>query len=77
MEALTLTNIPLDFAALWKLTSQDLEKQTQLGEILANLRAADKILSAGRGFIAKRKAAPTDTTDLVDYSLLTAEERGK
>lgn len=77
MEMLSAATAPVDFNAIWKISVGDLEKRTQLSEIIANLQAADKIISVGRGFLAKKKPIPEVYTDLIDYSLLTEEERGK
>lgn len=81
MEALSNTSKPLTLQELWVSISHDMDKQQQLGEVLANLRAADKLLAVplgagkGTGFMAKRKVLNTDSTDTLDYSLLTEDER--
>lgn len=62
---------------IWKQVHTDLEKYSDLAPILQNLVQADKIQPApeGRGFLPKRVVLNHDTSDLVDYNLLTAEER--
>lgn len=61
---------------LWKHLHTDLEKMNDLAEILRNLVAADKIIQVQAGFLIKRKLiAEVNDSGLVDYSLLTAEER--
>lgn len=62
---------------LWKHLHTDLEKLTDLAEILKNLVAADKVIQHQDGFFIKRKLIEESANgnDLVDYSLLTAEER--
>lgn len=77
VDALSKTNIPLDFAAIWGIVQQDLGKQSELNDILSNLRTAGKIFAEGRGFLAKKKPVQDVVTDTVDFSLLTNEERGK
>jgi len=76
VKALEVSNLPLDFPALWKLVGQDLEKQAQLSDILSNLRASDKIQQVGAKFLAKRKVIQHVVNDTVDYGLLTKEEKG-
>lgn len=63
---------------IWKAVSNDLDKFSDLGPILEGLATADKIQRApeGRGFLPKRSVIEHDTNGLVDYSLLSSEERG-
>lgn len=60
---------------LWKQVHNDLESMTALGDILNNLLLADKILSTPGGYLAKRKILEETGNDLIDFSLLTEEER--
>lgn len=61
---------------LWKNLHTDLEKLTDLAEILKNLVAADKIIQHNNGFLLKRKLIEESSdSSTVDYSLLTPEER--
>ncbi len=61
---------------LWKNLHTDLEKLTDLAEILKNLVAADKIIQHNNGFLLKRKLIEESSdSNTVDYSLLTPEER--
>jgi hypothetical protein len=61
---------------LWKNIHTDLEKMTDLADILRNLVAADKILQAGNGFLIKRKLIEESSiAGLVAYELLTEQER--
>jgi hypothetical protein len=76
VEALSNTTKGLVFKELWALVGHDLEKQAQLGEILSNLRAAEKIQQVGAVFLAKRKIKVEISNECVDYNLLTNEERG-
>ena len=76
VEALSNTTKGLNFKDLWALVGHDLEKQSQLGEIVSNLRAAEKIQQVGAVFLVKRKIKVELSTEIVDYNLLTREERG-
>ena len=68
---------PIKMKDIWAVVSTDLENITKLGEILRNLLEADKIQSIPElGFLPKRKAIDNYVNSYVDYSLLTAEERG-
>lgn len=62
---------------IWKHISSDLEKFADLGPILENLCLAEKIQRApeGRGFLPLRKVLDDGSSGLVDYNLLTEEER--
>lgn len=72
------TTVPVTLKMLWREVSQDLENMTKLGEIISNLREADKIqwVDTHRGFLPKRRVRDETSNDMVDYSLLTNEERG-
>lgn len=74
--ALSNSNKGLNFKDLWTLVGHDLEKQTQLGELLSNLRAAEKIQQVGASFLVKRKIKIEVSSEIVDYNLLTKAERG-
>lgn len=64
------------FKDIWKHVSSDLEKMGDLATLLQNLVTADKIQSIpNKGFFAKRRVLYQDDDGLVDYSLLTDEER--
>ena len=76
IDILSNSKMPMTMQKLWSLVSQDCDKQSSLTEILANLRAAEKIQSVGNGFMARRKVVTDVITDAVDYTLLTTEERG-
>jgi hypothetical protein len=64
------------FKDIWKHVSNDLEKMQDLTTLLQNLVAAEKLQSIpGKGFLAKRRVIDDKHASLVDYSLLTKEER--
>jgi hypothetical protein len=62
---------------IWKHVHADLEKISQLQEILINLQQADKIQTVPQmgGFLPKRKIVDGTNELAVDFSLLTPEER--
>lgn len=69
------TSVPLKIKDLWKHVSNDLEKMTDLGAILNNLVGADKIISTPTGFLSRKIVLDESVSDVVDYRLLTNEER--
>lgn len=69
------TNKPLPLNAIWKHVSTDLERQSQLMDILQSLAAAEKIQGVKGGFIGVQKVMNMETSDILDYNLLSAEER--
>lgn len=60
---------------IWKHIHNDLESMTQLAEILRKLVGAEKIQSTKGGFLPVIKVVTENSTDLVDYTFLTEEER--
>jgi Protein of unknown function (DUF3987) len=62
---------------IWQHVHSDLEKFSDLSPILENLRIADKIQVApeGKGFLPKRKLLTEESNGMIDFSLLTLEER--
>ena len=61
---------------LWAHVHTDLDRMTDLADILRNLQAADKIIQSNGGFLLRRSIIQETNADgLVDYSLLTDEER--
>jgi hypothetical protein len=64
------------FKDIWKHVNNDLEKMTDLATLLQNLVAADKIQQVeGGGFLPKRKVFGDIDSSLVDFSILSKEER--
>jgi hypothetical protein len=66
------------FKDIWKHVNTDLEKMTDLATLIQNLVAADKIQQIGGdnpGFLPKRKVMEESDSSLVDFSILTDEER--
>jgi len=60
---------------LWKNVHNDLETMSQLGDILRNLVAAEKIQVVKDGFLPKRRLVVETSSDVLDYSYLTETER--
>lgn len=62
---------------IWTHIHNDLEKISQLGEIMSNLAQAKKIqgVPSQGGFLPIRKPLVTEDKTLVDFSLLSEEER--
>lgn len=76
LQVLDSQHLPVALRDLWKHLHNDLEKMTDLAEILRNLVAADKIIQVEKGFLIRRKLIEEVASDnTVDYSLLTDEER--
>lgn len=76
LQILDSSHSVLTLKDLWKHLHTDLEKMTDLADIIRNLVAADKIIQANPGFLIKRNLIEeVDVDGLVDYSFLTDEER--
>ena len=62
---------------IWCNVHNDLEKMSQLQDILVSLQQADKIQTVPEagGFLPKRKMLAQESEGLIDFSLLTDEER--
>jgi len=71
------THTILTFKEVWKHVSNDLEKMSDLGVLLQNLVAAEKLqlVPGNKGFLPKRKIIEDVDTSMVDYGLLSLEER--
>ncbi len=76
IQMLDTTDHPLTLKDIWKNVHNDLEKMNELSDLLRNLAVADKIQMVTGGFLAKKTPAVEAVDGLVDYSLLTNEERG-
>lgn len=59
---------------LMKLVSSDLEKPSDIGDIIRKLSMADKIQNVAGLFLPMRSKGLQDTTGLIDLRFLTAEE---
>lgn len=76
MQLLDGTSKVVSIQELWQAVVQDLEKISDLADILRNLSYAKKIQAVGGGYLPKRKLLVEISNDVVDYSLLTKEEIG-
>lgn len=75
MQKLDMTDTPLSLKDLWVMLSTELDRINDLAELVRNLVTADKIFSVNGGFLPKKKAQVEVVNDVVDYSILTEEER--
>lgn len=77
MGVLNKTEFPMKLIDVWHHVSSDLDKMSDLGEMLRKLQAADKIfVLEGGGYLSKIKVIEEVNNDMLDYSYLTDEERG-
>lgn len=76
LQLLEVSSTTLTLKDLWKHLHTDLERMTDLADMLRNLVAADKIIQHNQGFLIKKNLIEeTNAGGLVDYNLLTASER--
>ena len=76
LQILEAANGLVSLKDLWKHLHTDLERMTDLADMLRNLVAADKIIQVQTGFLIKRKLIEESSIEgLVDYAFLTPEER--
>jgi len=75
VQVLSQTDRVLSVSDLWKSVSSDLDKIKDLGDIVQSLCTAGKIQAVAGGFLPVKRVVEQVTTDLLDYSLLTDEER--
>jgi hypothetical protein len=74
MEILLNARKPVEVKDIWQQVHNDLEKPTQLGEILQGLAIAEKAQHVkGRGWLPKQAAKKQQ--EFVDFGILTEEER--
>lgn len=67
---------PMAVKDIWKHVSSELNSLQELGQIMTNLQAAEKVIRSGTGYLATRKLIAEKSTDrTVDFSLLTQSER--
>lgn len=66
---------PVVFRELWKQVSNDLDKSSDLTGIIQSLLQSEKIQTIQGGFLRKKKAQEEVSNDVLDYSMLTDEER--
>ena len=66
---------PIPIKQLWIQLHNDLEDVSTLKDMLVSLVMAEKVLSTKQGYLIKRKVFEEVSTQYVDFSLLTEEER--
>jgi len=76
MQILDGATTPYDLKTLWGMLHHDLEKITDLAELLKNLVIAEKIQQTPVGFLQKKKVLVEVSSDTVDYNLLHPLEKG-
>ena len=74
IQILESADMPLTVSDIWKYVMQDLEKLSDLTDILKNLAVAEKVQTVQGKFLCKRKVIVEITDDMVDYGLLRKEE---
>ena len=74
MMLLYAATTPVTVATIWQAVVQDLEKISDLADILRNLSYAKKIQAVDGCYLPKRKVLQEVSTDMVDYSMLNKEE---
>lgn len=77
MQMLDTAIKPIPLKDIWKNVCTDLEKFSDLTELVRNLIIADKVQSTDGGVLPKKRSIQSfsDSTS-IDYSLLTEEEKG-
>lgn len=76
MMVLSNAEKPMAVKDIWKHVSSELNSLQELGQIMTNLQAAEKVIRSGTGYLATRKLITEKSTDrTVDFSLLTQSER--
>lgn len=74
LNLLDVAKKPLSFQDIFKLVHNDLDKQSNLNEIMQGLTNSHKVqVVSGLGFLPRK--APIRDTDYTDWSLLTSDER--
>lgn len=66
---------PVTLKDIWIAVHNDMGDISELRELIANLTMAEKIIATKAGLIPKRRVIVERSTDFVDFSLLTDEER--
>lgn len=75
MQILLGTYSPITLTELWQHLHKDLDKLSDLTEIVKSMHQAGRIIVSDKGFLAVRKVVEQEDNELIDYSYLTTEER--
>lgn len=75
IQLLESSQLPVSLKDIWRSVHNDLEDISALKDMLSNLVIAEKVLSTKGGFLAKRRVLEEVSTEYVDFSFLTDEER--
>jgi energy-coupling factor transporter ATP-binding protein EcfA2 len=76
MEVLDSATMPIPFKDIFKYVQNDLDKISELADIMKNLQIADKVQVVNGAFLPKRRAVIGVTNDTIDSNLLSEEEKG-
>lgn len=75
LQMLESSTAPVSLKDIWIAVHNDMGDISELRELIANLTMAEKIIATKAGFIPKRRVIVERSTEFVDFSLLTDEER--
>lgn len=76
MTALDAAKTPQSMKDLWKHVSADLTNFEDVGDILRNLVAAEKVQQVSAGFLPIKRVMSEQSTQFTNFDYLTQEERG-
>jgi hypothetical protein len=75
LQMLEAASAPLTMLEMWPQIQPDLNDYARFSDMLMNLTRASKIQFAGGGYLRKKVAAKKQDSNMVDFSMLTDEER--
>ena len=75
LQVIDASHSVINMKDLWKHVHNDLENMAQLGDLLRNLAAADKIQAVHGGFLPRKRIVEEVTNDVLDWNFLTETER--
>lgn len=75
LQMLESSTAPVSLKDIWIAVHNDMGDISELRELIANLTMAEKIIATKAGLIPKRRVIVERSTEFVDFSLLTDEER--
>lgn len=75
LSILNNANESLGIKDIWKHLSTEMDKIQDLGQVLQNLMAAEKIMNVGGEFLVKKKIIEQEDGEMYDWSILTTQEK--
>jgi hypothetical protein len=75
MQLLGSTDKIVTLKDLWGAVHSDMEKVSDLCDLMRNLVMAEKVITVEGGFLERRAVREEQSSDVIDWSILTAEER--